>query len=61
MEFFKNIALHLQATGPAAVIIVWILCITLVGIFGNGPIATMAMGLLAFAGGAVMIGLASRT
>ena len=43
MDFLKNIAISLQATGPAAVIITWIIGITCVGVFGEGDIATKAL------------------
>ena len=61
MEFLKNIALNLKATGPAAVMIVWVICVTLLGLFGAGEMAGKSFGLLAFFGGAVMISLANRT
>lgn len=60
MEFLKNIALNLKATGPAAVLIVWIICVTLLGLFGSGEMASKSFGLLAFFGGAVFFALASK-
>ena len=57
----KNIAINLQATGPAAVIIVWIVCVTALGLFGDGSLAAKALTLLAFAGGATLIGLVNKT
>jgi len=60
MEFFKNIAVNLKATGPAAVMCVWVICVTLLGIFGSGPMASSAFGLLAFFGGAVLYALANK-
>lgn len=61
MEFLKNIALNLKATGPAAVMIVWVICVTLLGLFGSGEMAGKSFGLLAFFGGAVLISLANKT
>ena len=60
MEFLKNIALNLQATGPSTVIIVWIICVTMLGLFGSGDMAGRSFGLLAFFGGAVLISLANK-
>ena len=61
MQFFRNIAVNLKATGPAAVMAIWVVCVTLLGIFGSGEMARSAFGLLAFFGGAVLVGLASET
>lgn len=36
MEFLKNVAVNLNATGPAAVLISLIGGITLLGLFGHG-------------------------
>jgi hypothetical protein len=46
MDFLKNIGVNLRATGPAAVIIVYFICITVLGIFGQGILAGAAMVLL---------------
>jgi hypothetical protein len=58
---FKNIAIHLQATGPAAVIIVWIVAVTVLGLYGTGELARQALFLLTAAGGAILVALASRS
>jgi hypothetical protein len=60
MQFLKNIAVNLKATGPAAVMAIWVICVTLLGIFGTGEMAKSAFGLLAFFGGAVLISLANK-
>jgi len=57
---FKNFAINLKATGPAAVIAVWIICVTLLGVFGQGTIADRAMTVLAVAGGMILIVLMSK-
>lgn len=57
---FKNISLNMRAKGPATVICVWILCVTVLGLFGKGEYADKAISLLAFAGGAVLTALAMR-
>ena len=57
---FKNIALNLRATGPAAVIAIWIISVTLLGLFGNGELAGRALTILAVAGGMVLVALASK-
>jgi hypothetical protein len=47
----RNVVVNLQATGPAAVLCVLIICITTLGILGSGPLAERAMYVLtAFAG-----------
>jgi hypothetical protein len=56
----KNIAINLKASGSAAVIAVWIICVTLLGLFGQGEFAKSAMTILAVAGGMILIGLASK-
>ena len=55
MEFLKNIAINLKATGPAAVIIAWILGITAVGVFGQGEIAMKALSSLYIVGPLLII------
>ena len=61
MDFLKNIAVHLQAKGPAAVIIVWIVCVTALGLFGDGSFAVSALSILALVGGMILISLANKT
>jgi hypothetical protein len=61
LEFMKNIAINLRATGPAAVLISLIAAITLLGVFGDGPLAKSALGVLAVLTGLVAVGLAQRT
>lgn len=55
MEFLKNIAINLKATGPAAVIIAWILGITAVGVFGQGETAMKALSSLYIVGPLLII------
>lgn len=57
MDFLRNIKLSLQATGPAAVLCVEVICITLLGILGNGPIASGSMACLSVALGATFFAL----
>lgn len=61
MQFLKNIIVNLRATGPAAVMAVLVICVTLLGIIGPGEMASRAFTLLAFFGGAVLVGLANKT
>lgn len=42
----RNIAINIQATGPAAVLIVWMLCFTAIALFGSGDLASYAQGAL---------------
>jgi hypothetical protein len=55
LEFLRNIAINLRATGPAAVIIAWIIGIALVGVFGQGEVASKALSALSFAGPMIII------
>lgn len=57
MEFFKNISMNLKAKGPAAVVISWMLCMTILGLFGDGEFAGRAMIALTAFGGALMASL----
>ena len=61
MDFLKNIAISLQATGPAAVLIVWIICVTALGFLGDGSLAKTALSILAFAGGMILFALANKS
>jgi hypothetical protein len=61
IDIFKNVVVNLRATGPAAVIAVWLICVTAIGLWGGGEMAGRALGILAFAGGAIMISLAARS
>ena len=60
MDFLKNIAINLKATGPAAVIISWILGITLVGVFGQGEIVSKALTALSIVGPLLIIILGQK-
>ena len=57
---FKNLAVNLKATGPATVLVAWIAGVVVLGIFGTGESADRAFGLLAIAGGLILITLAAR-
>jgi hypothetical protein len=43
MEFFKSLVVNLSATGSAAALCVLAMCIAVVGIWGQGNLATMAL------------------
>jgi hypothetical protein len=58
MNFLKNIAVNLKATGPAAVMAVWVISVAALGIFGSGPLAEQAMLVLQIFGGSVLVLLA---
>lgn len=61
MDFLKNLSVSLKATGPAAVLGIWITAIACVGIFGNGPMASTALGILGGIGGLLIVTLGSRS
>jgi hypothetical protein len=54
---FKNITLNMKATGPAAVICVWIIAVIVLGLFGQGEFADSAMTYLGVAGGMILVSL----
>ena len=54
MNFFKNIIVNLRATGIAAVVCVWLMCITVLGIFGSGDNTKSAITVLTVAGGMIL-------
>jgi hypothetical protein len=61
VQWLGNIVLNLQAAGPAAVMIVWIICITLLGIFaGDGSTAQSAVTFMGGVGAVLVVALASR-
>ncbi|WP_085444034.1 hypothetical protein [Magnetofaba australis] len=60
MDLFNNLSINLKAAGPAAVIIVWILAVTTLGLWGDGEIAEGAFQLLAIAGGMILVTLAAK-
>jgi hypothetical protein len=60
MDFLKNIAVNLKATGSAAVLISLIIGITLLVFFGQRDLAKSALGILAFATGDLGVVLAQR-
>jgi hypothetical protein len=55
MDFLKNISINLKATGTSAVLIVWLLCMTAIGLFGSGGLAMVVAGALS-GFGAIIIG-----
>ncbi|MBU2835748.1 hypothetical protein HF673_08230 [Acidithiobacillus thiooxidans] len=60
MEFLKNVAVNLNATGPAAVLISLIGGITLLGLFGHGGLASSALSILSLIIGFLGLALAQR-
>jgi len=61
MENLRNIIVNLKATGPAAVICVWILAVMLLGLYGTSTYASSALSILTVAGGMILITLAQNT
>jgi hypothetical protein len=60
MDFLRNLAINLKATGPAAVVCVWFICITALGILG-GPNSSFALPILFFAGLTIISALLNTT
>jgi hypothetical protein len=61
MRILGNVVVNLRATGPATVLVTWIVCITLLGLFGDGPHAKTVIGVLSALGGVLVGALSSRT
>ncbi|MFT5116531.1 MAG: hypothetical protein ACI9NY_000050 [Kiritimatiellia bacterium] len=57
---FKNIAVNIQARGPAAILIVWCISVTAIGLYGQGEMAGRAINLLSFFGGATFFALTAK-
>jgi hypothetical protein len=45
-EFLKKLRMRLHLSGSVTVMVAWMACITVVGVWGNGPLATGALGIL---------------
>lgn len=60
MEFLKNISINLKASGPAAVLISWVVGVTLLGILGEGEITSKAMSVLSVTGALLIAVLGHR-
>lgn len=56
----QNIAISLRATGPAAVLIAWMLCFTAISLFGAGGLASYAQGVLGAFGIFLLSALAQK-
>jgi hypothetical protein len=60
MDFLKNIAIRLRATGPAAVLVSWVLGVTALGIWGNAELGRQALTTLSVVGGLLIVILGQR-
>ena len=60
MKFLSNLVVNLRATGPAAVLISWAVCITLLGIFGSPELGKSAINVLSVTGAVLVAALGSR-
>lgn len=61
MNPLKNISLNLKAAGVSAIVCVWVICVTTLGLLGEGEMSERAMSILAFAGGAILVSLSSSS
>ncbi len=61
MDKLQNLVINLKATGPAAVICVWILAVMFLGLYGTGTYASSALSILTIAGTMILITLAQNT
>jgi amino acid permease len=55
LDLFRNFALNIRATGPAAILVVWIIAVATLGLYGQGEIASSALKTLSTVGGALVI------
>jgi hypothetical protein len=46
MDFLENFSVKLQAKDLPAVLVAWTVCVALLGLFGNGQLASSALGIL---------------
>jgi len=46
LEFFKNVSIKLKAGGVAAVLIVWMLCMTILALYGESNSTYIVIGIL---------------
>jgi hypothetical protein len=60
MNWLQNISLNLRASGPAAILMSWIIGVAALGLFGNGELAENAMITLQVGGGMMIIVLAQK-
>lgn len=60
VNLLANVIVNLRAAGPAAVLAVWIICITLLGLFGEGPIAGRVITVLSVVGSFLAAALAMK-
>lgn len=58
VKILANIVMNLRATGPAATLIVLVICVTLLGLYGHGPLAERAMTVLNVVGAILVASLA---
>ncbi len=59
MDFFKNLSINLKAGGPAAVLIVWMLCLTCLALYGESTATYIVLGIMSGFGFAVLRALGS--
>jgi hypothetical protein len=60
MDFLKNVSVKLHAKGLAAAVIAWLGAVTAVALFGEGPLAASALGML-IGGVSLIMYLANRS
>jgi hypothetical protein len=60
MDLLKNLVVNLRATGPAAVVGIWSVCIAMLGVFG-GEKSVIALSLLVSGGMPILYALLTRT
>lgn len=54
MDLLKNLIVNLSADGPVAALCIVALCITAVGIWGEGPLANTALAILTVVAGGIL-------
>lgn len=60
VRLLRNVGVGIRAPGPAAIMMLWLLCVTALGLFGDGEYVSNALTLLIFFAGLVLVSLASK-
>lgn len=60
VRLLRNVAVGIRAPGPAAILICWMLCVTALGLFGDGTYTGSALTFLVFFAGLILASVAGK-